>query len=185
MKYRKKIIFFIKIKFIIGFSNLFVHSCWSIYFHFIVWFWAKSKYFWIVLKLLWKDFEIKKRNKKETNKRNRRKNLPPLHVWPEGLAPPFPRPRPNPARAASQQRRGPISPAQTRAPSHLPSLTSGPRPSAGFISFLSPWVSRTRSGANPIPFSPGFLALEPNRSSYKNRDLPRCHFSHPGGSGMP
>jgi len=51
-----------------------VHSYWSIYFHCVVWFWGKLKYFQTDFKLFWKGFEIKNNKTKQKKKKEKGKN---------------------------------------------------------------------------------------------------------------
>jgi len=152
MKHRE-IIFFIWIKFIIRFSNLFVHSFWSICFHCNVWLWAKFK---MVSNWFENGLEIKEKNKQKKKEKHppllcgQKASPPPLSIRPED-----PQTHPSLYRAASR-------PAQAANPflSSGPSTCSSPRALLSLpLSFLSPTrgpcaQSRWRLGpARQSPFS--------------------------------
>ena len=150
-----------------------MHSYWRIYFHCIVWFWAKSKYFQTDFKLFWKGFEKKTKEKKRKKKLSscfpaRRPDFfprsPALHL---SLA----RPSNGPSRGPKPSSPGASSPPLTFSlsgrwapPVGVSPLSSFHWPvdplSASFIPYLLPYPGRTpnrRKISLPIPNSPGSL----------------------------
>ena len=135
-----------------------------------------------ILELIWNCFEktLNKGNKKKTNNRKRKKNLPHLRLWPIGLVPPFPLLSAHSA-WPSARATGPAAGPHLSLPLFSLTATLGPHVNVTSSFPSSSILRRVWAGLRPTSPDhdfPGFPSRHVNWAPIKPQDLFTPSFSH-------